>query len=293
MGVIKNLFHVSIQAQRYEEALAFYTEKLGFEQMFELNVGQFKKMLRLGEPADNDGSPWLTYLRIAPEQYLEMFNGAIEPPAFQKESIPVHEDSPFRYFALGCEDLEKTCAELKKRGVAVEEGRLQDPNGCSIRLVEKRTGKAGAHLFHSLAGVSLWVNSLQEMSAFLEKLSCTELYRGEGNACFSVGESGQVLELVQSERRVSTRPDDILGHVAFQIRSVTDTVKEWGGNGVYCCPQPFQPEVRVPADDTAQGNIGLDGCEIIWMICPEGNKIEVMVQPGQTMQQAWERSHPW
>lgn len=64
-----------------------------FEQMFELNVGQFKDMLALGEHNDDDSMKWLTYLRIAPEEYLEIFNGAINPPDFKKKEIPVHKDT--------------------------------------------------------------------------------------------------------------------------------------------------------------------------------------------------------
>ena len=52
--------------------------------MFELNVGQFKEMVGMGEPDKNDSLPWLTYLRIAPEEYLELFNGVINPPNFAR-----------------------------------------------------------------------------------------------------------------------------------------------------------------------------------------------------------------
>ena len=55
MSIIKNLFHVSLQARSWDEALAFY-KKLGFEQMFELTVGQFKDMLELGEHNEEDAN---------------------------------------------------------------------------------------------------------------------------------------------------------------------------------------------------------------------------------------------
>lgn len=294
MGVIRNLFHVSLQENEYKGALEFYCNKLGFEQMFELNVGQFKDMLELGEHNEDDGMPWLTYLRIAPEEYLEMFNGAINPPDFKRELIPAHKDSPFQSFGLGCDNLEKTVRELEKRGVLVKDGYITDPDGAKIRLVERKGHTSEKdRLFNSLAGISVYVNDLEATEKHLKAMCFEVQSRTEDSVMLTVGESGQYVELLSASEPVTVRDDDLLGHFALQIYKVTDTVKEWGKNGVYCCPQPFMREVQVPADDTAKGNMGLDKCEIIWMICPEGNKVEVMVQPGDTSQQEWERKNPY
>ena len=293
MSVIKNLFHISIQADDYEKALEFYCEKLGFEQMFELNVGQFREMLDMSDGKE-DKTQWLTYLRIAPEEYLEMFNGAINPPEFQKEKIVRHKDSPLESFALGCDSLEETIQKLKERGVEVTDGYITDPNGARIRLVERKGHEAKAdRLFNSLAGVSLYVNSLEKMEKHFRGMGLAAIEKTNGSVKMEIGEFGQYVELLKAPETVATYDDDPLGHIAVQICSVTDTVKAWGKNGLHCCPQPFMRDVKVPADDTAKGNIGLDRCEIIWIICPEGNKVEVMVQPGNTMQQEWERENPF
>ncbi|MFT3983534.1 MAG: VOC family protein [Lachnospiraceae bacterium] len=294
MSVIKNLFHVSLQENDYEKALDFYCNKLGFEQMFELNTGQFKDMLKLGEHNEGDGVQWLTYLRIAPEEYLELFNGAINPPDFKWEAIPFHKDTPFESFGLGCDDLERTVEELKRKGIDVTEGCMTDPGGAKIRLVERKGHQSKKQrLFNSLAGVSLYVNDLEKMEKHLVSMCLEAVEKSENAIRLSAGESGQYVELIKAPAQVKTYDDDLLGHIALQIYKVTNTVKAWGKNGVYCCPQPFMKEIRVPADDTAEGNFGLDRCEIIWMICPEGNKVEVMVQPGNTMQQEWERENPY
>lgn len=294
MNVIKNLFHVSLQQNDYQGALEFYCGKLGFEQMFELNVGQFKDMLQLGEHDGNDTMPWLTYLRVAPEEYLEMFNGSINPPDFGREPIRPHPDTAFHSFGLGCEDVERTAARLKELGIAVEDGYITDPSGCRIRLVERKGHPTeGNRLFTSLAGVTLYVNDLDAMAEHLRRMTFCPEERTADRALFTVGETGQYVELLKAPAPVRVYDDDLLGHIALQIYKVTDTVKAWGANGAYCCPQPFLRDVQVPADDTAAGNLGLDGCEIIWMVCPEGNKIEVMVQPGNTTQQIWERKHPY
>lgn len=292
MGVIKNLFHVSLQARNWDDALAFYRDTLGFEQMFELKVGQFKDMLQLGEHNEDDENHWLTYLRVAPDEYIEMFNAVINPPEFKTEPLRVHEDTVLHSFALGCENMGKTLAKLAERGVEVKDGCFRDPSGVLIRIVERK-GHASAkeRLFTSLAGLSFYVNDLEKMTEHLQAM-CFELKeKSEGKAVLEVGEFGQYVELIKADTPVNVYDDDLLGHFALQIYKVTDTVKAWGENGVYCCPQPFMKDVKVPADDTAKGNIGLDGCEIIWMVCPEGNKIEVMVEPGDTMQQKYEKEH--
>ncbi|MDO5540753.1 MAG: VOC family protein [Eubacteriales bacterium] len=292
MGVIRNLFHVSLQAREWDKALTFYRDVLGFEQMFELKVGQFKDMLQMGEHNEDDDNHWLTYLRVAPDEYIEMFNAVINPPEFKTEPLGCHEDTVLESFALGCENLEKTVEGLKDRGIEITDGYIVDPSGVKIRIVE-RSGHASVkeRLFTSLAGISLYVNDLDIMTNHL-KAMCFELKdKTSDRALFTVGEFGQYVELIQAGEQVKVYDDDLLGHFALRIYKVTDTVKAWGANGVHCCPQPFMKEVKVPSDDTAKGNVGLDGCEIIWMVCPEGNKIEVMVEPGNTMQQEYERTH--
>ena len=294
MSVIKNLFHVSLQADKYEEALEFYCGKLGFEQMFELNVGQFKDMLQLGEHNEDDKVQWLTYLRIAPEEYLEMFNGAINPPDFKKVQITAHEDSPFESFGLGCYNVEETVRKLKNAGVSVTDGCITDPNGVRIRIVEDSRATGGENrIFHSLAGVSLYVNDLNKMVTHFNGMGFVTSEQTEEKAKLILEKTGQYVEFLKSSAPVTTYDDDILGHIAIQIYSVPETVDTWAKAGLTCCPQPFLREVQLPADGTAKGNIGLDRCEIIWMICPEGNKVEVMAQPGDTMQQEWEREHPY
>lgn len=294
MKVIKNLFHVSLQENDYDAALEFYCGKLGFEQMFELNVGQFKEMVGMGEPDENDSLPWLTYLRIAPEEYLELFNGVINPPDFARCPVPVHENEAFQSFGLGCDNLENAIEELKSKGIEVEDGYITDPAGAKIRLVERKGHKSEKHrLFHSLAGVSIYANDLELMGKHLKGMCFEPVEKRENAMVFTAGESGQYVELLQAEHPVCVCDDDLLGHFALQIYKVVDTVKAWGENDVYCCSQPFTESEPLPVDGTAKGNFGLDRCEIIWMVCPEGNKIEVMVQPGNSMQQEWERKNPY
>lgn len=292
MGVINNLFHVSLQAASWDAALAFYCEKLGFEQMFELKVGQFKDMLQLGEHNADDENHWLTYLRVAPDEYIEMFNAVINPPEFKTEPLGKHEDTVLHSFGLGCENLQETVAQLEEKGIAVTDGYITDPSGVKIRLVERPGHKSEKkRLFTSLAGISIYVNDLRAMKLYLQAMEFVVTEETKDRVLFTVGESGQYVELIQSASPVKVYDDDLLGHFALTVKGIPEVTVAWGKNGVYCCPQPFMKDVKLPVDGSATGNMGLDRCEIIWMVCPEGNKVEVMVEPGNTMQQEYEKTH--
>ena len=231
---------------------------------------------------------------MAPDEYIEMFNAVINPPEFHTEPLGVHEDTALHSFGLGCEDVKKTEAALAGLGIPVENGYITDPSGVRIRLVERHGHTPREEkLFTSLAGITLYVNDLEKMTKHLQAMCFALEEKEEGRALLNVGEFGQYVELLQVEKPVAVYDDDLLGHFAIQIYSVGDTTKAFGENGAYCCPQPFMKDVQLPIDGSAKGNIGLDGCEIVWMVCPEGNKIEVMVEPGNTMQQQFEKTHEW
>lgn len=297
MEIVRNLYHVSLQACDYQASLAFFLETLGFEQMFEFNIGQFKEMLNMGEPSALDKEPWLTYIRVAPGQYVELFNGAINPPAFLIEGVDEREDTPFGYVAFGCDDVSRCEQKLAEKGVRVNDGHFfTEPSGLRCKLVEAKAlacPQNNERLITSLAGISLRVNDLEKMAGHMERMSCPVLVRDAHESLHSVGEFGQTLRLVQSDTPVSTGENDLMAHLAITIHNVPRAVRAWAEKGLYCCYQPFAEGDRVPVSDAVKGDRGLDGCEIIWMVCPEGNKIEVMVEPGDNLQWAWERNHPY
>lgn len=73
---IKALSHVAIQVTDLNRALAFYTGVLGLPEQFRLT---------------NDRSePWLAYVRVAGNQFIELFGSATSPNAPTKSAGPVH-----------------------------------------------------------------------------------------------------------------------------------------------------------------------------------------------------------
>ena len=177
---------------------------------------------------------WLSYVRVAPEEYLEIFNGVINPPEFEPKKID-HAKAPVVHsFALGCEDPEKTIAILEERGIPVRNGFITDPTGCRIRIVERKPERTAEkeHLFSSLVGVSVYVNDLAGMSEFLQKMGMRKAGETETAVKLLVGKDDQYLELLQAAEPVETGDEDLLGHIALQVNSVAEAVWTWGNNGV-------------------------------------------------------------
>jgi catechol 2,3-dioxygenase-like lactoylglutathione lyase family enzyme len=105
---------------------------------------------------------------------------------------------------------------------------------------------------------------------------------------------GQYLTLVSSVVRnsgLSHKLDDTYGHFALQVESLEFTAKRWAKNGIFMCPHPHKQDEYLSLDPF-EAPKGLDGCIIGWVIDPDGNKIEVMEQPGNSIQQQWEKQHP-
>ena len=127
MKVITNLGHIGIKVKNLEKSIAFYTEMMGFPEMFRLHR--------------DDGRVWLVYLRITDDQYLEIFPEAIQDRA------PEPENNGINHFCLTVENIEEAVRELQGKGVALywplktgadnnRQAWIQDPDGNRIELME-------------------------------------------------------------------------------------------------------------------------------------------------------------
>ncbi len=126
--MITGLGHVAFRITNLEKALDFYCGKLGFREAFRLE--------REGEP-----SPWIVYIWVAPNQFIELFPGA------EGRVTPPGRSVGYNHFCLVVDDLQATLQELKARGLAIEgspaqglDGNWQywikDPDGNSIELMQ-------------------------------------------------------------------------------------------------------------------------------------------------------------
>lgn len=295
MSLIKNLFHIALQVDDFDASIAFYRDKLGFDEMFGLKVGDFRDILDIHDSDKNNDAKWLTYIRVAPEEYLEVFNGVINPPDFELIKTNHNRTPVFHSFAIGCEDPGKAAKILEGRGVPVVNGIITDPSGCKIRIVQRKRDRKTVkeRLFNCLAGVSIYVNDLPKMTAYLQRMGMKKTGETESSVCLVMGEDDQFIELIQSLEPVEVTDDGILGHMALQIYSISDVVWEWGKAGVRCCLQPMEKDHPLEVKKGSVGNYASDGCEIVWALSDAGNRFEIMRQPGDTMEQKFEREHPF
>ncbi|QBD76531.1 VOC family protein [Ktedonosporobacter rubrisoli] len=126
--MITGLGHVAFRITDLEKALDFYCNKLGFREAFRLE--------REGEP-----SPWIVYIQVAPNQFIELFPGA------QGENPAGGDKVGYNHFCLVVDDLSATLEALEKRGLTISGGPqqgldhnwqywLNDPDGNAIELMQ-------------------------------------------------------------------------------------------------------------------------------------------------------------
>ena len=103
------LGHVALRVRDLDQALAFYTGKLGFAEMLRLNR--------------DDGSLALVYLRITDTDYLELFPGGTD------ERAPPSERTGYNHLCLTVDSLERTLAGLAAAGVPLSQGPKRAADG--------------------------------------------------------------------------------------------------------------------------------------------------------------------
>jgi len=125
--MITGLGHIAFRITNLEQSLDFYCNKLGFQEAFRLE--------REGEP-----SPWIVYLQIAPNQFIELFPGA-------QGEIPSRNGAGYNHFCLVVDDLQATLREFEGRGLVISgqpqlgldhnwQYWINDPDGNAVELMQ-------------------------------------------------------------------------------------------------------------------------------------------------------------
>jgi catechol 2,3-dioxygenase-like lactoylglutathione lyase family enzyme len=99
--------------------IAFRVNNLAETQDFYANLG-FPEFLRLDQRA---GHPWIVYLKISDELYLELFPGGDGGKAAGPEHTGVH------HLCLTTDDIEKTEDHLNSVGIPLTSPLRRDPRG--------------------------------------------------------------------------------------------------------------------------------------------------------------------
>ena len=125
--MITGLGHLAFRITNLERSLDFYCNKLGLREAFRLE--------REGEP-----SPWIVYLQVAPNQFIELFPGATG-------DVPSRLGVGYNHFCLVVDDMQATLHELAERGLPITGQPLQgidqnwqywinDPDGNAVELMQ-------------------------------------------------------------------------------------------------------------------------------------------------------------
>ena len=96
MAAFNSLGHVAFRVNDLDRSLEFY-RKLGFPEFLRLT--------------QEDGRPWIAYVRVTDELYLELFPGGDGGKATGPEHTGVH------HLCLTTDDIEKTAAHLEAVGI--------------------------------------------------------------------------------------------------------------------------------------------------------------------------------
>ncbi|RYE09701.1 MAG: VOC family protein [Hyphomicrobiales bacterium] len=134
MGTFQTLGHINFKTRDLKASIKFY-EQLGFAPFLEL--------------CNDDGQPWIVYLRFDDNLYLELTGGG---PAGQ--NAPGPEVTGFNHLCITVDNIEKAAAELAAAGhqlmhpldpskIGLDNNRgawVADPDGNRIELMEMAPG---------------------------------------------------------------------------------------------------------------------------------------------------------
>lgn len=125
--MIKNLGHIAVRTKNLDESLKFYTQVLGLEEAFRM--------------CGSDGKPYIVYLYIAPNQFIELFPNGVRRQEVGSDVIG------FQHICLEVEDVNAAFAEMKEKGAPLDSDIIvgnakciqfwtHDPDGNKIELMQ-------------------------------------------------------------------------------------------------------------------------------------------------------------
>lgn len=117
---VNNMNHVAIVVPNLVDAIAFYTQKMGFKEGFTVKNDQ--------------GQPTLSYIQVSRDTFIEL------------QPANANRQPGLNHFGLHVADIKTYVAELKKRGVTVTDPRqgrgdsmaanATDPGGMNIEIFQ-------------------------------------------------------------------------------------------------------------------------------------------------------------
>jgi catechol 2,3-dioxygenase-like lactoylglutathione lyase family enzyme len=125
--MLRGIAHMAFVVEDMEKSLHFYCDILGFTKEFSLD--------------DDNGKPWLNYLKVKDGQFIELFHGG-------NRRYPLQSDTAgFKHFCLEVDDIHEIAERLEMNGVPLDSKPSQgkdfnyqcwakDPDGTSIEFMQ-------------------------------------------------------------------------------------------------------------------------------------------------------------
>ena len=107
--------HVGINVPNIEEAVSYYTEKMGYREAFRVN--------------DDKGQPRLVYMQISKNTFLELNPANAERPA------------GFTHYGLQVENVAEAVARFRKAGLKVSDTNVSDTKAILANITDPYMGR--------------------------------------------------------------------------------------------------------------------------------------------------------
>lgn len=125
--MITGIGHLAFTVLNMEESLKFYCEVLGFKKAFEIT--------------DDNGKPWIQYIKVRNGQFIELFYGHPNSSA----------DQSYGHLCLEVDDINEIAARVKSFGIKLDvepnQGKdtnyqcwVRDPDGNRIEFMQMSPG---------------------------------------------------------------------------------------------------------------------------------------------------------
>jgi catechol 2,3-dioxygenase-like lactoylglutathione lyase family enzyme len=125
--MIKGVAHNAFKVKDMERSLHFYCDVIGLKKAFDIN--------------DDNGNPWIIYVKISDTQFLELFYGGTEESRVNSEITGYH------HFCFEVDDIHEIAKKIESNGFKLDsqpgQGRdlnyncwVTDPDGNGVEFVQ-------------------------------------------------------------------------------------------------------------------------------------------------------------
>ncbi|GAA0845406.1 VOC family protein [Bifidobacterium pullorum subsp. gallinarum] len=125
--MIKGIAHLAFDVADMEKSLHFYCDILGFTRAFDI--------------ANDQGEPWIEYIKVCDGQFIELFYGGQNKPAHVERPVG------FSHLCLEVEDIDSLAEHLRNQGITLDVEPVQgkdfnmqcwarDPDGNRIEFMQ-------------------------------------------------------------------------------------------------------------------------------------------------------------